>query len=48
MINQREKERLSKKAKHHIETKEECAKCKKTEQDCKMRKRQTENQQARR
>jgi hypothetical protein len=40
MINQREKERLSKKANRHIETWEECAKRKKTTSDCMSRKRQ--------
>ncbi len=38
----REKERLSKNAKHCTETQEECAKLKKTNRDCIMRKRQTE------
>ncbi len=38
----REKDRHSKNAKCHTETQEECAKCKKTNRDCIMRKRQTE------
>ncbi len=38
----REKDRLSKNAKRHTKTQEECAKCKKTNRDCIMRKRQTE------
>ena len=42
MINQREKERLSKNAKRHIETEEECAEHKKTYSDCMSRKRQSE------
>ncbi len=42
IINQREKERLSKKAKRHIETEEKCAKRKKTNSDCMSRKRQSE------
>ncbi len=39
---QREKDRLSKNAKRHTETQEECAKRKKTNCDCIMRKQQTE------
>ncbi len=39
---QREKERLSKNAKHCTKTQEECAKCKKTDCDCKTTKQQTE------
>ncbi len=38
----REKDRLSKNAKHHTKTQEECAKHKKTNRDCIMRKPQTE------
>jgi hypothetical protein len=38
----REKDRHSKNAKCHIKTQEECAKCKKTNRDCFMRKQQTE------
>ncbi len=38
----REKDRLSKNAKRHTKTQEECAKCKKTNHDCIMRKQQTE------
>ncbi len=39
---QREKERLSKNAKHCTKTQEECAQCKKTDHDCTMKKQQTE------
>jgi hypothetical protein len=39
---QREKERLSNNAKCHTKTWEECAKCKKTDHDCKTTKQQTE------
>jgi hypothetical protein len=39
---QREKERLSKNAKRHTKTQEECAKRKKTDCDCKTTKQQTE------
>ncbi len=38
----REKEKLSKKAKHCTETQEECAKRKNTNHECIMRKQQTE------
>ncbi len=38
----REKDRLSKNAKYHTKTQEECAKRKKTNPDCIMRKQQTE------
>ncbi len=38
----REKDRLSKNAKRHSETQEKCAKRKKTNCDCIMRKQQTE------
>jgi hypothetical protein len=40
----REKERLSKKAKHCTKTQEECAKCKNTNHECIMRKQQTETE----
>ncbi len=39
---QREKERLSKNAKCHNKTQEECAKCRKTMRECVKRQQQTE------
>ena len=47
MINQREKERLYKKPKRHIETEEECTKHKKTNSDCMSRTRQCETDEQR-